>query len=260
MTSKIKRSLVKTFLNTGTVLAPVWVLIGDGIVTGKIAYNPKVTKETYISEDSATTSVDSYAPHMPIECTCKIGDDAFTYLDAKRYGRSIAANAETEIVNVWLYKTPALGFYYAEKQAVAIEFDDFGGEGGSNVKINYTINYLGNPVYGAFNPTPTAAFITNPALAVLATMVIGSVTLTPLFATDKSWLYYAGSVTNATTVVSMTSTCPGANSVVQKDTHGSVVNQGANAALDVGVNHLTITVTYGTEVVIYNIDITRAAA
>lgn len=156
MTSKIKRSLVLTYIDI-TPLSPTYALLGDGIVAGKIAYNPKTTKETYISEDNATVSVDSYAPHMPIECTCKLTDPAFEYIDTMRIARAIGAAAVTDVVNVWNYKAGGPTAAPAEKQPVSIQIDDFGGEGGSMAKINFTINYMGAPVPGTFN-TSTKVF------------------------------------------------------------------------------------------------------
>jgi hypothetical protein len=257
---KIKRSLVGTFINTGTILSPDWVLLGTGITSAKINMNPKTTEETYIDDDNASISVDSYAPTLPIEQIANEGEDAFEYLDAIRKNRSTLGDAESEIVNVYMYFTPVLTYYRAEKQAVGIQVDDFGGDGGKPVKLNYTINYIGEPVLGEFSPSDLA-FLASPVLAKLNTMVIGSVTLTPLFATDKTWLHYAGSVSNATTTVTMNSTCTAAGAVVvQKDRAGGTVTQGNTSALNVGVNHLTIQVTVGTEVVTYYIDITRAAS
>lgn len=255
--AKVKRSLFKSFLNTGTLVSPTWSLIGDGVTTATINYNPQTVEETYIVDDSASIFVDSYAPNFPVEMTAISGDDVFDFIDALRKGRSVLSAAEGEIVNVWLYRTPALGYYLAEKQAVSIQVDDFGGDGGQATKLNYTINFVGDPVKGYFNPS-TLDWVPAPVNTILSTMVIGSVTLTPLFASDKSWLFYAGSVPTETTTVTMTSTLTGAT-IVQKD-EGVTVNQGANASLDVGVNHLTIEVTVGDETSIYHIDITRAAA
>ena len=258
LTTNIKRSLFKTFLNTVSIASPTWSLIGDGVTSAKINLNPKVTQEQYISEDVPRASVDSYAPTMPIPMICKFGDPVFTYLNALFLARSTLADAESEVLNVFAYNTAALTYYPAEKQSVAIQSDDFGGDAGTKVQANYTLNYLGAPVSGAFSPT-TGLFVAAPINTILTTMVIGSVTLTPLFATDKSWLFYAGSVSTDTTTVTMTSTLAGAT-IVQKDTDGVTVDQGDPASLDVGVNHLTVEVSVGAEEVIYHIDITRAAS
>ena len=41
--AKIKRSQVKSFLQTATTPSVVLSLIGDGVTTGTINYNPEVT-------------------------------------------------------------------------------------------------------------------------------------------------------------------------------------------------------------------------
>lgn len=149
--AKIKRSEVQSFLDIAPGGAHTLALIGDGVISGKIAYNPKTTSETYINEDNATISVDSYAPTMPVEQTAISGDSVFDFVDALRVARATLSDAETYIVNVWMYEAGGPTVYPAEKQAVSIQIDDFGGDGGAAVKINYTINYIGAPVAGTFN-------------------------------------------------------------------------------------------------------------
>jgi len=256
--SKIKRSQIKSFLNTGTVLVPIWSLISEGVPSATINYNPVVTTETNIGEDNATISVESYAPTMPVDASAVAGDAVFEWIDAARQGRDVLTDAETELVNVWLYEPPALGVYYAEKVNVSVQCDTFGGDAGAAAKLAYTVNYLTDPVVGGFDPEGLE-FVPLAINTVLTTMVIGAVTLTPLFATNKAWLWYAGSVANGTTSVTMTSTLAGAT-IVQKDDGGSTVAQGDPASLDVGANDLTIAVTVGTETATYTIRITRAAS
>jgi hypothetical protein len=255
--TRFKRNKLASFLNTGTKLSPTWSIIGTGVPSAEIEMNPKTNEECNIDDESASTYVESYAPSMPIEATAYNGSAIFEYIDAMRISRSILGDSESEVVNVYVYETPALTYYQAEKQDVSISFEKFGGPGESALKISFTLNYLGNPTLGTFSPT-ALAFVADPINTILTTMVIGSVTLTPLFATNKAWLWYAGSVANGVTEVTMTSTLEGAT-IVQK-VGVSTVEQGANAALAVGVNHLTIEVTVGDEVSTYHIDITRAAA
>lgn len=149
--TSVKRSLFKTFLNTGTTGSPIWSLIGDGVASAEIQYNPSVSEETYIDQDTATILVEKYAPKMPIEATAKNTDAAFEWLDALRKSRGVGASAETEIVNVWMYESGGPSAYPAEKQPVSVQIDSFGGEGGTMVKINYTINFRGGPTTGTFN-------------------------------------------------------------------------------------------------------------
>lgn len=150
--AKIKRSQVQTFLNTTPASTDTWSLIGEGVVTGTINYNPEVTTETYVHEDGATTSVERYAPNYPVEATAINGDAVFEFIDGLRKSRATLTDAETEILNVWLYETPASTDQYpCEKQSVSIQIDSFGGDGGVATKINYTINFIGDPIIGVYD-------------------------------------------------------------------------------------------------------------
>lgn len=154
--AKIKRSQVQSFLNTTPLSAATYSLIGDGVVTGTINYNPQTSEETYIHQDSATIVVESYAPTLPVEATAVSGDAVFEFIDNLRRTRAVLDDAQTDIVNVWMYETGGPSAYPAEKQNVSIQIDDFGGDGGQAVKINYTINFVGAPIPGTFNATTKA--------------------------------------------------------------------------------------------------------
>lgn len=153
MTTKIKSSQVKLLLNTTPETTATYSLIGDGVKSFKINYNPKTTEEHYVHQDTGSTSVDSYAPTVPVEMTAKIGDAAFEFIDGLRKARAVGADAETDLVSAWLYETPTSGAYPAERQPVSIQIDDVTVEGGVPVSINYTINYVGDKTDGTFNPT-----------------------------------------------------------------------------------------------------------
>ncbi len=150
--TKIKRSQVKSFLQTATTPSVVLSLIGDGVVSGVINYNPETSSETYVHEDSATIDVERYAPTLPIEQTAVAGDAVFEYIDNLRKTRATLNDARTYLVNVWMYETPTnTDQYPAEKQEVSIAIDSFGGDGGNATKINYTINFIGDPVVGKYD-------------------------------------------------------------------------------------------------------------
>ncbi len=148
---KVKRSLFKTFINTGTSKIPDYVLLGPGVTTGEISYNPQTIEETYIHQDSGTTEIESYRPTMAIEASCISDDDVFEYIDGLRKSRAVLDAAKTDIVNVWLYETEGVSGYPAEKQDVSVQIDSFGGAGGETNKINFTLNFLGDPVLGEFD-------------------------------------------------------------------------------------------------------------
>jgi len=157
MSSSVKRSQFKAFMNIVPGGTASYKVIGDGVTTGTVNYNPQTSEENYIHEDSGAVEVESYRPTFPIEATAKAGDDVFDFIDGLRKSRAVLADARTDIVMVYLYEDAVEGAYPAEKQNVSIQIDSFGGDGGASAKINYTINFIGDAVAGTFNPT-TAAF------------------------------------------------------------------------------------------------------
>ena len=144
---KVKRSDFATFLNTGTKETPKWSRMGKGITSQKISYNPQTTSETYIDEDSATTTVDSYAPTMDAPQTAYAGEPVFDYVDGLRQARAVGVDCETEMLLVYIYDANE-NKYAAEKQKVAIQVDEFGGDGGASNVIGYTLNFIGEAEKG----------------------------------------------------------------------------------------------------------------
>ena len=154
---KIKRSKFATFLNTGTADAETWSLIGNGVTSMTVAYNPQTSDETYIHQDSGKKDVTGYAPTSAVPMTAHKGDAVFDFVDALRKKRAVLDEARAEICLVYLYDEETEGAYPAEKNTCSIQIDDFGGEGGGSNVINFTINFVGDAVEGTFNPE-TATF------------------------------------------------------------------------------------------------------
>jgi hypothetical protein len=154
--AKIKRSEVQTFLNTTPDSTATYSLLGDGVPSGVIAMNPTTESVTYVHEDNATVTVEGYAPTMSVEQIAKNGDAVFEFIDGLRRDRAILDDAETDLVNVWMYETGGPTAYPAEKQTVVVAIDDFGGDGGKAVRINYTLHYVGDPIPGTFNASTSA--------------------------------------------------------------------------------------------------------
>lgn len=156
---KQKRSKFKTFLNTkpDTPVTPAWSLFGNGVTSQTLNYNPQTEDETYIHQDSGETEVTGYKPTIPTPQTAMPGDPVYDYIDGLRRKRAVLADARSEVLLVYAYLEPdATGNYPAERNACSIQIDDFGGDGGTSLKINYTVNLVGDPVIGTFNPTTKA--------------------------------------------------------------------------------------------------------
>ena len=146
---KVKRSEFAAFLNTGTSAVPSWKRFGKGITSQAISYNPETVTETYIHEDSATTLVNAYAPTMDGTQTAYAGEPVFDFIDGLRQSRAIGDSAKSQVLLVYMYDytesgTPSVKHYAAEKQDVTIQVESFGGEGGGNVELEYTVNFVGD--------------------------------------------------------------------------------------------------------------------
>jgi hypothetical protein len=146
--NKVKRSDLMAFLNTGTTDEPVWSRMGKGITSQVVSYNPATTSETYIDEDSATTNLDSYAVNISTPQTAYAGNAVFDYVDNLRQNRAVGADAQAEVLLVYAYAKDGENKFKAERNNAVLQIDDFGGEGGGSVVLNYTVNLNGNPVLG----------------------------------------------------------------------------------------------------------------
>lgn len=155
--TKVKRSKLAVFIDTtkGSE-SPTWALIGDGVTEQTITYNPQTSEEIYIHQDAGTTDVESYRPNIPTPMTAIKGDPVFDFVDNLRRSRAIGTDARTKICIVYLYETESTGAYPAECNDCSIQIDDFGGAGGETATLNFTINLVGDPVQGTFNPTTKA--------------------------------------------------------------------------------------------------------
>lgn len=155
--TKVKRSKLAIFLDTSKGAAsPTWALIGEGVTEQTIAYNPQTSEEIYINQDTGTTDVDSYKPNIPTPMTAIVGDPVFNFVDGLRKARATGSDARTKVCIVYLYEIATAGKYPAEQNDCSIQIDDFGGPGGEPAKINFTINLIGDPIQGQFDPSSKA--------------------------------------------------------------------------------------------------------
>lgn len=141
----IKRSKVAHFLDvTPGVETPTWVRIGKGVADASTSYNANVVTETFIHEDSASNSVDGYAPQLPITQHAYKGDKVFEFIDGLRRKRATGSACETRLLEVYIYDTTDDTTYAAELNGVTIQIDTFGGAGGERTQIGYNILFNGD--------------------------------------------------------------------------------------------------------------------
>lgn len=151
--AKVKRSEFALFLDTTpSATNPTWSRVGEGVTTGTVNYNPEVITETYIHEDTATSTLERYAPALTLEAQCINTDAVFEFIDGLRRTRAVGSDAETDMLLVYLYETPtSTDKYPAELQPVTIQIDSFGGDGGVTNRINFTISFRGDPTAGTYD-------------------------------------------------------------------------------------------------------------
>ena len=104
MADTVKRSAFAAFLNTSPSSTATYALIGDGVTTATLNYNPQTIEEVYIHQDSGTTEIESYRPTFPMEMTCKSGDSVFDFVDGLRQDRGVLHAAKQDLVLVYLYE------------------------------------------------------------------------------------------------------------------------------------------------------------
>ena len=149
MATLLKRSQIQAFLNTaGKSGEPTYKIVGNYMPSGSYDYNPQSTTETYIVNDNATTTLDSYQIAFDGEMKCAKGDAVFDYIDGLRYNVAVGDDAVSEVVLVDTYETKTSGQYIAQKVACTVSISACGGDGGQTPTISFNIGINGDPVQG----------------------------------------------------------------------------------------------------------------
>ena len=163
MSRLVKRPEIVAWLNTkpGTG-TPTWGLVGNGMTSGSYSYEAAETSETYIVDDNATTTIDSYSISLDGEMKCLFGDEVYDYINGLRYNLAVGSDAVTEVLLVDKYDVSESGAYKAQKFNCSVSVSSYGGDGGTTPTIGFKINVNGTPTNGTVtladgNPTFVAA-------------------------------------------------------------------------------------------------------
>ena len=154
MSRFVKRTEIMAFLNTApTADTETWALVGNGMTSGSYTYEAQETSETYIVNDNATTTVDSYALSVDGEMKCIFGDEVYDYINGLRYQLATGTDAETTVLLVDKYDVTEDQSFKAQKFACSISIGSYGGDGGATPTIAFKINVNGDPVNGTVTLT-----------------------------------------------------------------------------------------------------------
>ena len=143
---KITRDQFASYINTTPAGDnETWSLLGIGITSYGIAYNPQVTTEKWIIHKSATSSLDSYQRQGDISQKCYKGDPVFEYINDIRRKNGIGAEVQTSVLDIDKYESTVEGTFKATKSDVIVAITNYMAE---DAVIEYTIYYNGDPTQG----------------------------------------------------------------------------------------------------------------
>lgn len=142
--TKVKRSEIATFIDTTPASSSAtYKILGVGISSYGISYNPQTESEQWIIHDNASTTVTGTQKSGDVEQRIYKGDPLFEYINSLR--DKTGGSLETTALDVDLWDATNSA-YKAKKQNVTIAVTSYGGD--VNASIGYTIYYNGDPVEG----------------------------------------------------------------------------------------------------------------
>lgn len=124
-------------------------LVGNGMTSGSYSYEANETNETYIVNDNATTTIDSYAVSLDGEMKCIYGDEVYDYINGLRYDLATGTDAESTVLLIDKYDKNTDGSFKAQKFNCSISISSYGGDGGATPTIGFKINVNGDPINGS---------------------------------------------------------------------------------------------------------------
>lgn len=143
---KITREQVVSYLNTTpNSQNATWGLIGIGITSYGLGFNPQVTTEKWIINKNATSSLESYQIQGEVSQKCYKGDPIFEFVNELRRTAGVGSEAETEVLDIDTYDEASSDNYKATKYKCTIAITNYMSE---EAIIEYSIYYNGDPVLG----------------------------------------------------------------------------------------------------------------
>ena len=87
---------------------------------------------------------------------CTKGDEVFEYVNQKRRSRATLGSSHSWLLNIDMWdstgESPDIT-YKAEVQEVSVQVDTYGGAGGETPTLEFTLNYVGDPIPGTVKIT-----------------------------------------------------------------------------------------------------------
>ncbi len=151
MGTLVKRPEIMAFLDTvPTGGSPTWKIVGNGMTTGSYSYEANETSETYIVDENATTTINSYAVSLDGEMKCIYGDDVYDFINGLRFNLATGSSAETNLLLIDKYDeiTSGTGKFRAQQFKCSVSISSYGGDGGATPTISFKVSANGTPKNG----------------------------------------------------------------------------------------------------------------
>lgn len=151
MPTLVKRKEIMLYLNTKpSGVTPEWGLYGKKSTTATYTYNPNSTSETYITDDNATVTLDSYNVTIDGNMKCYFGDAIYDFINGLRYNLATGSDAVTKALLIDKYdKSGEDNSFKAQTFDCTISIESYGGDGGVTPSITFTIGLNGDPTQGS---------------------------------------------------------------------------------------------------------------
>ena len=161
MAQLVKRKEIMLYLDTTPSAGNrTYGLYGKKSTTATYTYNPETTNETYITDDNATVTIDSYNVTIDGNMKCYAGDAIYDYINGLRYNLATGSDAVTTVLLIDKYDAVSAGVFKAQTFEATISIESYGGDGGQTPTITFSIGLNGNPTNGTVTfagETPTFA-------------------------------------------------------------------------------------------------------
>lgn len=149
------REILRHYFNIGTLEAPKWVLLGDGITSLTEEFNAESETKQYINQKNGTTNIKSYTPSIKVEREY-MNDDLQDWINEKIKILPTGSQAISQYVRVNILDTPVSGAYPAVLRKCSYQFDNVGGEAGAALLNSMTLGGVGDGILGTFDVTDGA--------------------------------------------------------------------------------------------------------
>lgn len=150
------------FLDTTPKTTETWSEIGEGHPNLSTTYNGETETQQWINQKTGSTYLKNYAATIDTSQVAHVGDEVFDFIDDLSYNMAVGADAETNYLEVRIYKATDMTTIPARKFRVSIVVGSEGDAATDPLTREYSINFMGDPVLGTFNPD-TKTFTPTPA-------------------------------------------------------------------------------------------------